>query len=100
LKLLHPNPEIEVPDDDLEWAVKLALEMRRRVKEQQKRIGLAEFRNTQFSYSMGFDGIEQFVSTPELQSEAALGAIRCRPAKCSRSVRAGTTRPPAYTGSR
>jgi len=39
--------------------------MRRRVKEQQKRIGSAEFRNTQFSYSMGLDGIEHFVSTPE-----------------------------------
>jgi ATP-dependent Lon protease len=73
LKLLYPNPEIEVPDDDLEWAVKLALEMRRRVKEQQKRIGSAEFRNTQFSYSMGLDGIEHFVSTPELQSEGSIG---------------------------
>jgi hypothetical protein len=76
LKLLHPNPEIEVPDDDLKWAVKLALEMRRPVEEQQKPIGSAEFRNTQFSYSMGFDGIEQFVSTPELQSE---GSIRGDP---------------------
>lgn len=73
LKLLYPNPEIEVPDDDLEWAVKLALEMRRRVKEQQKRIGSAEFRNTQFSYSMGLEGIEHFVSTPELQSEGSIG---------------------------
>jgi ATP-dependent Lon protease len=43
------------------------------VKEQQKRIGSAEFRNTQFSYSMGLDGIEQFVSTPELQSEGSIG---------------------------
>jgi ATP-dependent Lon protease len=73
LKLLHPDPELQVPDQDLEWAIKLALEMRRRVKEQQKRIGSAEFRNTQFSYSMGLDGIEQFVSTPELQSEGSIG---------------------------
>ena len=49
LKLIHPNPEIPVPDEDLEWAVRLALEVRRRVKEQQKRIGAAEFRNTHFA---------------------------------------------------
>jgi ATP-dependent Lon protease len=47
--------------------------MCRPVKEQQKRIGSAEFRNTQFSYSMGLDGIELFVSTPELQSEGSIG---------------------------
>ncbi len=42
-------------------------------KEQQKRIGSAEFRNTQFSYSMGLDGVEKFVPTPELQSEDSIG---------------------------
>ena len=73
LKLLYPAPDAEVPDEDLEWATRLALEIRRRVKEQQKRIGSAEFRNTQFSYTMGLDGIEQFVSTPELQSEGSIG---------------------------
>lgn len=69
LKLIHPNPEDEVPDDTMEWAARLALECRRRVKEQQKRIGSAEFRNTQFSYQIGQDGVEKFVVTPELQSE-------------------------------
>ncbi|MBV9828700.1 MAG: BREX system Lon protease-like protein BrxL, partial [Alphaproteobacteria bacterium] len=73
LKLLYPDAAGPVADEDLEWAVRLALECRRRVKEQQKRIGAAEFRNTQFSYSMGFDGIEQFVATPELQSEGSIG---------------------------
>src|SRR3984893_4162404 len=75
LKLLYPDASQTVPDEDLEWAVRLALECRRRVKEQQKRIGSAEFRNTQFSYSMGLDGIEQFVSTPELQSEGSIGGM-------------------------
>src|SRR5258707_1128011 len=56
IKLLFPNPDADVPEDDLEWAVRLALECRRRVKEQQKRIGTAEFRNTQFSYQLGQDG--------------------------------------------
>ena len=69
LKLIHPSPEERVPDEDLEWAVRLALECRRRVKEQQKRIGTAEFRNTQFSYTLGKEGVEKFVVTPELQSE-------------------------------
>jgi ATP-dependent Lon protease len=73
LKLIHPDPQAPVSDEDLEWAVRLALEVRRRVKEQQKRIGSAEFRNTQFSYSIGPDGVEHFVSTPELQSEDSIG---------------------------
>jgi ATP-dependent Lon protease len=73
LKLLHPNADEAVPDEDLEWAVRLGLEMRRRVKEQQKRIGSAEFRSTQFSYAMGMDGVEKFVGTPELQSEDSIG---------------------------
>ena len=74
IKLMSPNPEIPVPDELLEWAVRLALECRRRVKEQQKRIGSAEFRNTQFSYSIGDDGVEKFVSTPELYSEDSVGS--------------------------
>ena len=73
VKLLHPDPEAEVPDEDLEWATRLALECRRRVKEQQKRIGAAEFRNTHFSYTIGLDGVEKFVTTPELQSENTIG---------------------------
>jgi ATP-dependent Lon protease len=73
LKLIYPNREMPIPDEDLEWAVRLAMECRRRVKEQQKRIGSAEFRNTHFSYQMGSDGIERFVVTPELQSENSIG---------------------------
>ena len=74
LKLLHPAAAQPVPDEDLEWAVRLALEARRRVKEQQKRIGSAEFRNTQFSYAIGLDGVETFVATPELSSEDSVGS--------------------------
>jgi ATP-dependent Lon protease len=73
LKLLYPSPETPVPDEALEWAVRLALECRRRVKEQQKRIGSAEFRNTQFSYRLGQEDVEKFVSTPELCSEDSIG---------------------------
>ncbi len=72
LKLLYPDGDTPIPDEDLEWAVRLALECRRRVKEQQRRVGSAEFRNTHFSYQMGPDGVEQFVSTPELQGEEGI----------------------------
>jgi ATP-dependent Lon protease len=74
LKLLYPSGESAVAEEDLEWAVRLALECRRRVKEQQKRIGSAEFRSTMFSYRFGMDGIEQFVATPELQSAEGIGS--------------------------
>jgi len=69
LKLLYPSPEMEVPGEQLERIVRVALESRRRIKEQQKRIVRSEFRNTHFSFFMGVDGVEQFVSTPELHSD-------------------------------
>jgi len=71
-KLLFPDPEAPVSDEDLEWIVRTALESRRRVKEQQKRCFKAEFRNTHFSYILGPEGVEQFVSTPELHSDEAI----------------------------
>ena len=72
LKLLYPDPAMEVPDDELEALVRIALEARRRVKEQQKRVFKSEFRNTHFSYAMGEDGVEKFVSTSELHSDEAI----------------------------
>jgi len=74
LKLIYPNREMPIRDEDIGWAVRLAMECRRRVKEQQKRIGTAEFRNTHFSYQMGEDGVERFVVTPEIQSENSIGS--------------------------
>jgi len=74
IKLVSPNPAVPVSDDVLEWALRIGLECRRRVKEQQKRIGSAEFRNTQFSYTLGDEGVEKFVSTPELYSEDSIGS--------------------------
>lgn len=79
LKLLYPGAEDTVPDEDLEWAVRIAMEVRRRVKEQQKRVGAAEFRNTHFSYILGADGVEKFVSTPELQSDNSIGGDPLEP---------------------
>ncbi|HEX5370773.1 MAG TPA: BREX system Lon protease-like protein BrxL [Dehalococcoidia bacterium] len=71
-KLLFPDPSMEVSDEDLEWMVRVALEARRRVKEQQKRCFKSEFRNTHFSFTLGAEGVEQFVATPELHSDEAI----------------------------
>jgi len=71
-KLLFPDPDMPVSDADLEWILRLALESRRRVKEQQKRCLKSEFRNTHFSFTIGADGVEQFVATPELHSDEAI----------------------------
>lgn len=79
LKLLCPGSDVAVPEQDIEWAIRVAMEARRRVKEQQKRIGAAEFRNTHFSYVMGADGVEKFVSTPELRSENTIGGDPLEP---------------------
>jgi len=69
---MQPNPEEPISDELLEWTLKVALEYRRRVKEQQKRIGSAEYRNTHFSYRIGETGVETFVATPELHSETTI----------------------------
>jgi ATP-dependent Lon protease len=74
VKLLFPDPEMPIPDEALEVIVRIALESRRRIKEQQKRCLKPEFRNTHFSYFMGVEGVEQFVSTPELHSDESLDA--------------------------
>jgi ATP-dependent Lon protease len=71
-KLLFPDPAMPVSDEDLEAMVRLALEGRRRVKEQQRRVFKSEFRNTHFSYILGPEGVEQFVSTPEQHSDEAI----------------------------
>lgn len=79
LKLLYPGNVEMIDEEDIEWAVRVALESRRRVKEQQKRIGAAEFRNTHFSYVMGTDGVEKFVGTPELYNENSIGSDPLEP---------------------
>ena len=77
LKLLCPDPAMEVPDEFLCWAATLALEMRRRVKEAQAFVGAAEFGKVDLSFVIG-DGPEVVVYCDEtvrhrmgLQSEAS-----------------------------
>jgi uncharacterized protein (TIGR02653 family) len=51
LKLLYPDHESEVPAEFLHWAAELAVETRRRVKEQQAFIGESEFGNVDLAYA-------------------------------------------------
>jgi ATP-dependent Lon protease len=74
VKLLFPDSSLPITDTDLEWIVRIALESRRRVKEQQRKCLKSEFRNTHFSFHLGADGVEQFVSTPEMHSDSAIDA--------------------------
>jgi ATP-dependent Lon protease len=63
LKLLHPDGEYT--RDELREYLELALEARRRVKEQLKKRGSFEFYKTSFSYIDGTDGTERTVAVPE-----------------------------------
>ena len=97
IKLLFPDLELEIPDEDLEWIVCLALELRRRVKEQQKRCLKSEFRNTHFSYTLGLDGVEKFVATPELHSDDAIDGDPLPPGQVwASSPGTGETGPSLY----
>jgi uncharacterized protein (TIGR02653 family) len=53
LRLLYPDPEMEVQAEFLTWAATIALESRRRVKEAQSFIGADEFGETDLSFSIG-----------------------------------------------
>ena len=63
VKLLYPNSEYT--KEQLEEILVLALEMRRRVKEQLKKLGGMEFYDVNFSYIDNDTFEERFVSVPE-----------------------------------
>jgi ATP-dependent Lon protease len=63
VKLVHPHGEVS--RDDLEEILVLALEGRRRVKEQLKKMGSFEYHQTAFSYALNETGEERFVGVPE-----------------------------------
>jgi ATP-dependent Lon protease len=62
-KIIHPHGE--VGRGDLREIVELALEGRRRVKEQLKKMGSFEYHHTSFSYSDKETGEERFVGVEE-----------------------------------
>lgn len=63
IKLLYPNGEFS--KEDVAKILTFALEMRRRVKEQLKKIGGMEFYDVNFSYIDRESQIETFVGVPE-----------------------------------
>jgi ATP-dependent Lon protease len=63
IKLLHPHGQLS--KEDLEELVAFAIEGRRRVKEQLKKMGSFEYYNTSFSYLDNESGEERFVGVPE-----------------------------------
>jgi ATP-dependent Lon protease len=63
VKILHPHGQVS--RDDLEELLQLALEGRRRVKEQLKKMGSFEYYQTSFSYQISETGEEKFVGVPE-----------------------------------
>lgn len=63
LKLIYPHGEFD--KDELEEVVKMALEMRRRVKEQLKKLGGMEFYDVNFSYIDKEAFEEKYVTVPE-----------------------------------
>ncbi|GIU97430.1 MAG: hypothetical protein KatS3mg013_1233 [Actinomycetota bacterium] len=70
VKLLHPDEQVS--RGELEEYLVLAMEVRRRVKEQLKRMGGIEFWDTHFSYVDVDSGAEKAVGVPE---QRAVGLI-------------------------
>ena len=63
MKILFPHGEVS--QEDLGELLEFALEGRRRVKEQLKKMGSFEYYHTSFSYTLQETGEENFVGVPE-----------------------------------
>lgn len=80
IKLLHPNGEYS--KEDIREYLIVAMEMRRRVKEQLKRIGGMEFWDTNFSYIDKETQEEIFVGLPEEKGSSLIEANPLAPGVC------------------
>ena len=80
IKLLHPDGKFNKEDvrEYLTWAI----EMRRRVKEQLKRIGGMEFWDTNFSYIDNETQEETFISLPEERGSTLIEDAPLPPGTC------------------
>ena len=77
LKLMYPDGVFE--KEDVEDVLVLALEMRRRVKEQLKKLGGMEFYDVNFSYIDLDDMSEHYVSVPEQGGGKLIPEGMCNP---------------------
>ena len=77
VKLLYPDGEYT--KDELEEVLRISLEMRRRVKEQLKKLGGMEFYDVNFSYIDNDSFEEHFVSVPEQGGGTLIPEGMCNP---------------------
>ncbi len=77
LKLLYPDAKFGKPE--VEEVLRLALEMRRRVKEQLKKLGGMEFYDVNFSYIDNDTFEENYVSVPEQGGGKLIPEGMCNP---------------------
>jgi ATP-dependent Lon protease len=87
IKLLHPDGVYT--KDDIREYLDFALEMRRRVKEQLKRIGGMEFWDTNFSYIDKETQEEYFVGLPEEKGSHLIENTPLQPGVCYTSTSDG-----------
>lgn len=89
IKLIYPDGEYT--KEDLEEILKFALEMRRRVKEQLKKLGGMEFYDVNFSYIDNETFEEHYVSVPEQGGGKLIPEGMCNPGQVY-TVSQGKTR--------
>lgn len=77
VKLIYPNGEYS--KEEIEEIVRFALEMRRRVKEQLKKLGGMEFYDVNFSYIDNDTFEERYVSVPEQGGGKLIPEGMCNP---------------------
>lgn len=77
LKLIYPDGVFT--KDELEEVIQISLEMRRRVKEQLKKLGGMEFYDVNFSYIDNEPFEEHYVSVPEQSSGKLIPEGVCNP---------------------
>lgn len=77
LKLLYPDGKFS--KEELEEVLRISLEMRRRVKEQLKKLGGMEFYDVNFSYIDLEDMSEHYVSVPEQGGSKLIPEGVCNP---------------------
>lgn len=80
IKLMHPDGNYT--KEDVRQYLELAIEMRRRVKEQLKRIGGMEFWDTNFSYIDKDTHEETFVTLPEERGSNLIEDVPLAPGTC------------------
>ena len=89
IKLMHPDGEYT--KEDIREYLEIALEMRRRIKEQLKRIGGMEFWDTNFSYIDKESQEEFYVGLPEEKGSHLIENTPLPPGVCYTSTSDGET---------